>query len=447
MEKQVNQSNHNILNYLNKLIIHNFQSHKNSSIELAPPGQLTVIVGPSDNGKTAIIRALKLLAYNSPQGMDYIRVGENECTVQGVMSDGGKVTRQRTRGGVNRYILEPTGQQRQVYEGFGISVPLEVRQMLGMTPISIGDTEINLNLSEQLDGPFLGNAVPVTAKAKVLGKLSGVEEVDHANKTIGTDLYRMRREEEGAKATIKSLAEQIEAYGYLDEMGITIGVIEQSYAKLAAKITRKEALLRLQLQLTALYTAIEQERRKICKLQFVDTMQIMLVKTEVNCGKYDQFARLVNELERTQEELDRVQAITDKAHSITLAFELLIKADGNAKRAEQLRRLCEQSEAVQKSVNEAEVKIEGLEQFNMVQQKLAALEQKEARRADLQIKFNEAAKIPSRFVAVTGDIAAAATAIETTKERLVNVFKEAGKCPTCGTEFSGLNPEKLREVL
>ena len=41
---------------LNSLKITNFQSHSNTEIDFDP--RLTVLVGPSNNGKTAIIRAI-----------------------------------------------------------------------------------------------------------------------------------------------------------------------------------------------------------------------------------------------------------------------------------------------------------------------------------------------------------------------------------------------------
>ena len=49
------------MRYIKKIILQNFQSHKYSIVELDE--QLNVIVGPSDSGKSAIIRALKWVLY------------------------------------------------------------------------------------------------------------------------------------------------------------------------------------------------------------------------------------------------------------------------------------------------------------------------------------------------------------------------------------------------
>jgi len=48
------------------LQIQNFQSHKDSLLEFDPG--VNVIVGSSDSGKTAVIRALRWLVWNRPSG-------------------------------------------------------------------------------------------------------------------------------------------------------------------------------------------------------------------------------------------------------------------------------------------------------------------------------------------------------------------------------------------
>jgi exonuclease SbcC len=60
--------------YIKKLSLRNFQSHRETDLEFSPG--LNIIVGPSDQGKSAIIRALRWLFYNEPRGTGFIRVGE-----------------------------------------------------------------------------------------------------------------------------------------------------------------------------------------------------------------------------------------------------------------------------------------------------------------------------------------------------------------------------------
>lgn len=211
---------------IKSIYIEDFQSHSKTNISLGGPGELTVIVGPTDSGKTAIVRGLRLLMYNVPQGTDYIRVGRNMAAVAVELADGTKVVRERSKS-VNRYRIVKQGATPQVFEGFGNSVPLEVQEATGVRTVSIGDTiDLALNLSQQLDGPFLGKSVSGPAKAKILGALAGTEEVDEAQRTLGTDLHRAGQEEKRLAAEIENLDARIGEYDYLPALAERIEALK-----------------------------------------------------------------------------------------------------------------------------------------------------------------------------------------------------------------------------
>ncbi len=90
------------MKYLKTVILENFQSHKYSIVEFNEG--LNVIVGPSDTGKSAIIRGIKWALYNEPAGDYFIREGERDCTVTLEFSDNTKVKRYRSKS-KNVYIL------------------------------------------------------------------------------------------------------------------------------------------------------------------------------------------------------------------------------------------------------------------------------------------------------------------------------------------------------
>ena len=180
---------------IKRVTIKNFQSHVHTVLEPAAGGHLTVVTGPSRNGKTAIFRALKWLFCNTPDGVEYIRWGETFCRVTAEYADGTEVIRYRTTGGVNRYIITRPGMDDEIFSGFGRGVPLEIQQITGVTPVEIAEgLMVDLNLADQLDVPFLGNrAVSSLQRAKILGKLAGTEELDIAGKQLATDILQWRR--------------------------------------------------------------------------------------------------------------------------------------------------------------------------------------------------------------------------------------------------------------
>lgn len=58
-----------------RLLIENFQSHEQTEVFFTEG--LNVFVGPSDSGKSAILRALRWVLYNEPKGTDFIRAGKS----------------------------------------------------------------------------------------------------------------------------------------------------------------------------------------------------------------------------------------------------------------------------------------------------------------------------------------------------------------------------------
>jgi exonuclease SbcC len=127
------------MNKLKRLRIKNFQVHKNLEIKLDP--FVTTIVGPSDVGKSAIIRAIKWLSTNRPQGDAFIQVGAKRTTV---ILDTEKHTIKRKKGGAtNTYHLD-----KDDYKAFGNDVPDPVIRALNLSDI---------NFQGQHDNPFWFN--------------------------------------------------------------------------------------------------------------------------------------------------------------------------------------------------------------------------------------------------------------------------------------------------
>ena len=134
------------------LIVENFQSHERTEITFSEG--LNVFVGPSDSGKSAILRALRWVLYNQPRGSDFIRTGASRCRVTLILSDGTQIVRERSSS-VNRYLIRDSEGREQIFEGFGSDVPREVLEAHGMVPLQLDeDRELTVQFGQQLEGPF-----------------------------------------------------------------------------------------------------------------------------------------------------------------------------------------------------------------------------------------------------------------------------------------------------
>lgn len=151
---------------IRKINIKNIQSHKDTTLEFSPG--INAIVGSSNNGKSAILRALYWLRYNRPLGTDTLlshwafdkkgnQIGEMSVTVE---NDNGTVKRARTKT-ENRYVVND--HELNVVK---TDVPEEVERLL-----KLSDT----NIQKQQDAPFLLS-------------LSGGQVAQYFNKTVRLDV-------------------------------------------------------------------------------------------------------------------------------------------------------------------------------------------------------------------------------------------------------------------
>lgn len=113
---------------LERILIQNFQTHSKLRVDFDPA--ITCIVGPTDVGKSAILRALRWVTENQPGGDTFVRYGAKGCTVQ-LLVDGHTIVRRRSPGGgTNTYSLDDAE-----YKAFGRGVPEPVEALLNIGPI------------------------------------------------------------------------------------------------------------------------------------------------------------------------------------------------------------------------------------------------------------------------------------------------------------------------
>lgn len=127
-----------------KVSVKDFQIVKSASLEFIPG--LTVIQGESNNGKSALFRAIKSCIYNEP-GTSNVRVGCKNYMV-GIEHKGHKVIFQK--GENSLYMID--GQQ---FNKVGKSQVPEVANALGIKALNINDSTEKINFWDQMEKPFL----------------------------------------------------------------------------------------------------------------------------------------------------------------------------------------------------------------------------------------------------------------------------------------------------
>lgn len=229
------------MRYITGLELENFQCHARTRLAFSPG--LNVIVGPSDQGKTAIIRALRWVLYNEPRGSDFVRVGAESCRVTVTFDDGTRITREKGPR-TNRYVIEKDGERRE-FNTVTPEVEREVAAAHGMMPLVVDeDREIKLHLGGQLEAPFLLEE-PGTLRAKALSQIVGVHIIDAAIREVLADEGRAAREEADLERDIAAWAERLARYDDLPAQEEAVRRAETLLSRVRLERERADRLLEL----------------------------------------------------------------------------------------------------------------------------------------------------------------------------------------------------------
>ena len=227
---------------LDSITIENFQSHERTVLDLSHG--LNVITGPSDNGKSAIIRAIKWALYNEPRGTEFIRHGSPFARVSLKFDNGVTIVRERSQS-KNRYSVIDKEGNSTVFEGFGNGIPSEILNAHGISKVFLdADNSTCLNIGEQLEGPFLLSESGAT-RAKALGRLIGLHVIDKSIKDCVLDQRRESQNTDRLKHELEAVTSNLVNFEALEQLKGNIDNVESILADLSDKTVRHEMMTAL----------------------------------------------------------------------------------------------------------------------------------------------------------------------------------------------------------
>ena len=276
------------MKYITKLILENFQSHKYS--ELVFNGGMNVIIGPSDSGKSAIIRALKWVLYNEPSGDYFIRENENQCSVTIHTNDGFILKRYRTRSKNGYSLTYPNGEEL-TFEGIGNSVPNEIVETIGIQKIQLdSDESASINIGEQLEGPFLLSEKTST-RANAIGRLVGVNILDDAIKETAKDIKNINSKKKNLEESLDNINNELESFNYLDQLTSTYNELKDKLNLLEYKNKKLEKLLTLKSNLNSILSNKKNAEAILNNLKNLYRIETLFEKLSKELIKYYNFEK------------------------------------------------------------------------------------------------------------------------------------------------------------
>jgi len=196
------------IDMIKSLTLKNVQSHTESKLDFDPG--VNIIVGSSDSGKTAILRAAIAVILNKPSGDGLRRFNSKETEII-LELDETSITRLKTNSR-NEYQIG----DGEPFKAFGQGVPDEVTKLLNIKL---------LNIQQQMDSPFLLDDSPGEV-AKALNEAVNLDSIDTALYNIGKQQKDAQQEITNLKGSekpykqgrIPALKEELAGYDYLEKM-------------------------------------------------------------------------------------------------------------------------------------------------------------------------------------------------------------------------------------
>ncbi len=307
---------------IRRLLIKGFQAHERLDLSLDP--SITTIIGPSDTGKSSILRAIRWVALNAPRGAGFQRVGCDQMAVK-VKTDDQTVTRSR-KGSLNLYKV---GQEE--YKAFGTSVPDDVTAAMGLS---------ELNFQMQHDAPFWFGLSPAEV-GRQLNAIVDLEAIDRANTWLASRLRGLRGQEEYITQRLVVASTKVECLSFVEQISADFGALE----KLESQRWEKEQEFDL---LSGVIQELEEKQRQASRLssQSQASVEILGQAREVVKRQQEMF-----ELTELMEEVKRLQgAIGVEVPDVTGLERMRADLDVVADAVAELESLLEEGERLEKII-------------------------------------------------------------------------------------------------
>lgn len=235
------------------IIIRGFQAHKKRKIPFTQG--VNTIVGSTDKGKSAIIRALRWVMKNDLKGIDFINWDSKEAKIS-IRVDKSTITRTRSKSN-NLYSMD-----KEEYKAFGTDVPDAISEHLRVSDV---------NFQSQMDAPFwFGLSGPETSRR--LNQIINLSVIDSSMSNIASKVRECQSVVTLTTSRLEEAKIKKKETEFAEEMDEELAVVEDL----------QDTALSYQNKVDLLLTAIDsiKDTRKQTKRhigQYQDLLEIMEV--------------------------------------------------------------------------------------------------------------------------------------------------------------------------
>jgi len=342
---------------IKRAFITNFQSHEKTWLEFAPG--LTAVIGSSDSGKSAVLRAMNWVVNNRPLGAEFVSTWSKDVACNVILDfvdEKGDITtieRVRTKND-NMYVInggeEFGGERGMELKAFGAEVPDEVACVVNMNEI---------NLQRQLDAPFLLSESSGEV-ARYLNSIVNFDVIDRSLANIERIKRQHKRDLADAESSLADAEEALQQYENIDILEQYIAQLEQlqqdtntacqQYKQLTtlideytqaqievdiypskkclqtagkvieAMLDKVQAAVAMRKQHTQLLSAIDDYTRACTAAEAYPAPDVL----EGACTRIEQLQRAAAEITEMRQQYKQLAALIDECNDVVLEIDSII---------------------------------------------------------------------------------------------------------------------------
>ena len=309
--------------------IQNFQSHAKTELDFHEG--VNVIVGTTDGGKTAIIRALRWLIWNRPSG-DALRSRWGGATNVRLETEEGVITRSKDK--IDKYTLRLKGQEDIEFKAIGTSVPTEIQRVLNISEI---------NLQNQHDATFLLSDTP-GAVATHFNKVARLDRIDTATSAINGWIRGLKSDVSHLETDIATEKAKLPQFENLEKFEIEIEALEQMEGKAVTMRSRYSTLEKDIVRITNLEKEIE-------TLTPLLGLEKLVTSVLDDITKRDQLQTQVDELQTVIDDLEELNEKEEAAKELMPLEPLVLSLLDKYKQLRELKKTKSQLQYLLNQVN------------------------------------------------------------------------------------------------
>jgi len=254
-----------------RIKIKDYMAHKDTELELS--AGVTVLTGPNNSGKSAVVEALRSVAQNPPPH-HVIRHGATKAMVRVELDSGEAVEWVRSRGNTIYRLFklgqdaDSPGETPEIYAKFGRTPPEDIRTLLRLDLVETETGAVDIHIGNQRYPIFLLDQTGSQA-ASFFAASTEAEYLLRVQQALKTKTGRAKSKQKELLLECAELDEALKLYLPLQDLDLALSTTEALYARLVAL---QQALPFLQQTLGALQETRSHYVRKVTFLAALESL-------------------------------------------------------------------------------------------------------------------------------------------------------------------------------